>query len=212
MVIIQPNFSLYSNPEVKSSTAEIVLREGNHSHSLVTRKRFRRSVCRYTFNCKNILWYSSLFAVCALYQKYIAWFSTHCTFHFIYLFIPLNVHIYAIQSINIVWCLYISSLQIIIDSKKITILFLSETQKFFEKTHDSIHLLTRKSFYRIYTAAELKKNRTTESLCMHIKCTKDTYSPILTHPHMLIHLNSFVLKFESDLNGKLLKRTVWSEF
>lgn len=39
MVIIQPNFFLYSIPEVKSSTGEIVLGEGNHSHCLVTWNR-----------------------------------------------------------------------------------------------------------------------------------------------------------------------------
>lgn len=72
-----------------------------------------------------------------------------------------------------------------------------KTENHIKKKKKRSQLRRGKSFCRIYymVADNSKKNKTTRSLCMHIKSTKDTYSPMLTHPHMLIHLNSFVLKF-----------------
>lgn len=207
-MIIQPNFFLYSNPEVKSSTGEILLGKG--SHSTRNRRDLEEAHAGILLTARIFFDIQPFCNLCTLSEMY-SMISNPFYFPFD-VFIPLYVHVHAIQSINTVCCPYILSLQIIIGSKKITKLLISETQKFLSKTREHIHLLTRKYFYRIYMAADLKKNRSNESLCMHVKSPKDIYSPILTHPRRLIHLNSFVLKFESDLNGKLLKRTVWSEF
>lgn len=149
-------FFLYSNPEIRSSNGKIVLGEGNHSHCLVTQNRRNLEETHAGILLSERIYffflYSSLFAVCALYLKCIAWFPAHCTFHVIYLFIPLYVH--NIQSINLVCCPYILSLQIII-AKKLPNFSLCNPE-ILSKTHDHIHLLTRKSFYRIYMAADLK--------------------------------------------------------
>lgn len=113
-----------------------MLGEGNHSHCLVTQNRrdLEEAHAGTLLSARIFFLYSGLFAVCALYLKCIVWFPTHCTFHGIYLFIPLYVHVHDMQSINLVCSPYILSLQIIIDSKKIAKFFSLKPRNSFKNT------------------------------------------------------------------------------
>lgn len=112
-----------------------------------------------------------------------------------YKYVCIYMHI---LNINIVCCLLVSFVFINNHREYTNLLnyFCLKMRNSFKKyTITFDHKQKNLSTEATWQLTDLKKQKTTKSLYMHMKSTKGTHSPILTHPRILIHLNSFVLKF-----------------